>query len=136
MKKLLSSLVLMSLLVFIAGGSVKAQDRVTADIPFAFIVMNKVLPAGSYALGQYGPLPLLLIQESTSRKAACTLTTVVDNDPFKEFESKLVFRRYGEQYFLGQIWTGHVGRQVHKSNEELKVAKGSPEPRLIYVAAK
>ena len=136
MKKLLFLLVLMSLMLVLTGGSVNAQDRVTADISFAFTVMTTVLPAGSYALGQYGPPPLLLIQESTSRKAACVLTTFVENDPFKEFEAKLVFRRYGEQYFLGQIWTGHVGRQIQKSNEELKVAKSSPEPELIYVATK
>ena len=136
MKKLLFLLILMSLLVLLTGGSVNAQDRVIGDIPFAFTVVNKVLPAGSYAVGRYGPPVLLLIQKSTSREGACVLTTFVENDPFKEVEPKLVFRRYGERYFLGEIWTRAIGRHVQKSDEELKVAKSSPEPELIYVATR
>ena len=138
MKKMLFLLVLMSLLVFLPVGPVYAQARVTADIPFAFTVMNKVLTAGSYAVGQYGRPHLLLIQELTSRRGACVLTNAVEIDPVKEVEPKLVFRRYGEQYFLGQIWMsgGNPGREVQKSAKELQVAKNSPEPELIYIAAK
>jgi hypothetical protein len=40
-------------------------------------------------------------------------------------KTKLVFNRYGKQYFLSQIWVegANCGRQLLKSNREKEVAK-------------
>ncbi|HET6962723.1 MAG TPA: hypothetical protein VFJ27_09515 [Terriglobia bacterium] len=142
MKKLLFSLVIMSLLIFLTAGSAYAQTSVKADIPFAFTVSGKSLLAGSYTVSQYGTaIQALLIQELKNPEGqAYVLTSAVETDPGKPLEQpRLVFRRYGEQYFLGQVWMGAgntTGRAVEKSAKERQVAKNSPQPELIYVAAK
>ena len=142
MKKLLSLLALMSLLIFLTAGSAYAQTSVKADIPFDFTVKDKSLLAGSYTVSQYGLAILsLLIQELNNPETqSYVLANAVETNPGKPSQApRLVFRRYGEQYFLGQVWMAAgntTGREIQKSVKELQVAKNSPEPELIYVAAR
>ena len=140
MKKLLFIFVLLSLLSFVTGGSIYAQNRVRADIPFAFTVANELLPAGSYTAERHWTLPaaLLLASENLGTRVNA-LTIGVDFNPVKTVNPTLVFRRYGQQYFLAKVWMGmgdSVGREIPKSAKERQVAKNSSGPELIYVAAK
>ena len=142
MRKVPFLLALISLLIFLTAGSVYAQVRVKADIPFAFTVKDKSLEAGTYTVSQYGiAIQALLIQELKNPEGqAYVLANAVETNLGKSLDRpRLVFRRYGEQYFLGQVWMGEgntTGREIGKSAKELQVAKNSPEPELIYVAAK
>jgi hypothetical protein len=142
MKKLSFLLGLMSLLIFLTAGSAYAQTSVKADIPFAFTVNDKSLLAGSYTMSQYGlAIVSLLIQELNNPEAqAYVLANAVETNPGKALvHPRLVFRRYGEQYFLGQVWMSEgntIGRAIPKSAKELQVAKNSSKPELIYVAVR
>ena len=141
MRKVSVLLALISLLIFLTAGSVYAQTNVRADVPFAFTVTDKSLEAGTYTLWQHGlAIQALLIQELKNPEGqAYVLTSAVETNPRKEVKPMLVFRRYGDHYFLGQVWMGAGntrGREIGKSAKELQVAKNSAEPELIYVAAK
>jgi hypothetical protein len=91
---------LFSMATFITLGSAFAQAQtVEAKIPFAFVVQNRVLPAGTYRIKSVGTN---LIEIGTRGKSILETTTYADaNGP--ESDGKLVFSKYGDQYFLREI---------------------------------
>jgi hypothetical protein len=47
---------------------------------------------------------------------------------------ELVFNRYGQTYFLSQIWTGgDQGRQLFKSNREKEILRGEPRTEIALL---
>ena len=50
--------------------------------------------------------------------------------------SKLVFHRYGSQYFLAQIWTAgyEQGKELPKSSRESEVAQDYPVQNVVLAA--
>ena len=127
------------LLVMLAAGAIYAQDSLTAihvKIPFNFIVGDKTLPEGSYQFNEVLAQPDMPRIKNTKSLDVVVLRTVSVMRG-KEVKPMFVFRRYGEQYYLAQVWNGsNVGKEVPRSNKELQVAKNYPEPQIIYIAAK
>ena len=105
----------------------QAQSILKAEIPFDFAVGNKWLPAGEY---QVKPKPdshgVILIQSQDARSSALAMTIGVTAGKTSDV-GKLVFNRYGEQYFLSKIWTRSslTGRELTKSRLEREVAAHS-----------
>jgi hypothetical protein len=77
-----------------------------------------------------------LIQSMDSRSAAIVLTTTAQNEKPSDV-AKLVFNRYGDQYFLSKIWPGSspAGRGLPKSRLEREVAKGLSTEGTTVIAA-
>ena len=107
-----------------------------ADIPFNFVVGDKQLPPGEYHVKQTHP-SLTLIQSHDARSLAMVLTTATQARKISDV-GKLVFNRYGDQYFLSKIWTpsSDTGREVRKSRLEREVAQRLSEGAPTVVAAK
>jgi hypothetical protein len=85
----------------------KAQTSVSpemrAHVPFAFTVGGKTLPAGDYTVRILNPTSdrkTLQIRSTSGRVSAMVQTVGVNAALAKN--TKLVFRRYGEQYFFAQ----------------------------------
>ena len=96
-----------------------------ADIPFAFQVGNKTMPAGQYWIQRVSDADesAQMIRRTDSSAAAVAQTFAVDA---KNGEStpELVFHKYGNSYFLSEILTGQgQGRQLPKSEREKELAK-------------
>jgi hypothetical protein len=120
------SLILISLLglTFAWAGLVGASPVVTvrADIPFAFSVNNQVLPAGTYEIVQNDNTGMLTIRNQETRRS--TIFSV--NTPQERripAAAKLTFNRYGDQYFLSQVWAWDTGRAVRMSRTEREAAR-------------
>ena len=74
-----------------------------AQVPFAFTVGDKTLPAGSYTLRILNPTSdrkVLQIRSENGRASAIVQTLGV-NGPLAR-HAKLVFRRYGDRHFFAQ----------------------------------
>jgi hypothetical protein len=99
-----------------------AQNRVAADIQFEFMVGDKVLPAGSYIVSPASSGgDALMIRSRDSKKSAIRLTNSVQAK-LNKTNPRLVFHRYGQNYFLAQVWTGDsTGRQLTKSHKEKSI---------------
>jgi hypothetical protein len=112
-----------------AQSSNKAADQLVVDIPFAFSVDYKTLPAGEYAVQTIATAgDALLIQSAdgkTSVLRPCDATERLKN----RTPARLVFHRYGERYFLAEVWNGSdsAGRQLMKSQAELALERESAE---------
>lgn len=111
-----------------ALASVSAQTpghNITANVPFEFNVGDKTLPAGSYAVGRSNSDGTQLrISNRDDNATAIRLTQTVQSSEPKE-QSVLVFKRYGDRYFLSQVWLSgeKEGRQMLKSKSERAMAE-------------
>ena len=129
MKKQLYMVVTIIALITVAGlSSVKAQTRalLKANIPFAFNVGNKTMPAGEYTVRCTNPssdLKVLQILSSGGHQSALVLTSSVSGKI--QVNAKLMFNRYGDQYFLAQAWlpADSIGIQAPASRTEKHLAR-------------
>ncbi|HEV7684099.1 MAG TPA: hypothetical protein VGO68_18350 [Pyrinomonadaceae bacterium] len=106
--------------------SVNAQtvsSKVVANVPFEFSVGYKSMPAGEYAVQTISSASNgLLIQSTDAKISALRLSDETDRIKDKS-QAHLVFHRYGEHYFLAEVWNGaNSGRRLAKSQEESAIA--------------
>jgi hypothetical protein len=135
MKKQLFALVGLGL--FLATASASAQTVwLKTNIPFNFIVNKAELPAGEYTLRSLGSSDTgMLIQSTDSQIAKMVLPSVCASSKVPT-ASKLVFHRYGSEYFLAQIWRAgyEQGKELPKSSRETEVAQDYPVQNVVLAA--
>jgi hypothetical protein len=131
MKKQFQMVVTIIALLIVAGVSnaiAQTQPRVQLNvtIPFAFTIGDRVMPAGDYAVRCTNPssdAKVLQLTSSNSHESALIRTSSVIGK--SENNAKLVFNRYGNQYFLAQVWLASDadGMQAPKSRTEKHTAR-------------
>ena len=109
----------------VTGAQAQAPRKVEVNIPFAFAAGNTTLQPGVYSIkrlsGNY--LTLRSADSSVILNAPVNLTSTDANAV-----ERLVFKKYGDQYFLSQIWlTVDTGR-------ELSVRKKAAKPELVQIS--
>jgi hypothetical protein len=77
-----------------------ATGAVQATVPFNFNVGSRVLPAGTYRI-ESGSSNIITLQNRNGKSAASTLVYAADSDGSSN--GKLVFNKYGNQYFLSKV---------------------------------
>jgi hypothetical protein len=78
-----------------------------------------------------------LIQSKDGRTSALFITMLVRANETQD-KTKLIFHKYGDQYFLTQIWTpGNItGRQLLMTRLERELAKNLAEHRTTALTAR
>jgi hypothetical protein len=103
----------------------QAQEPMVVNIPFDFVAGNTQMPAGEYSVKTSGPTKSLLVisRDDSTASAFINTNAAVASEP--KSESKLIFNRYGDRYFLSQVWTAGnaCGRQLLKSDREKEMAQ-------------
>jgi hypothetical protein len=127
-KQAVNAFVLLSLTLSLSAIHVYPQGNTVIgriDIPFDFSVSDKTLPAGTYSITRANQdRNMLLLRSRDGREAVNILTNPVRAKEAPETR-KLLFRRYGETYFLYQIWQRDEvqGRQLSKSRTERSIER-------------
>jgi hypothetical protein len=124
-KQILKSVTMLMLVVTVgfmtAVASANGQTRtVFANVPFEFNVGESALPAGECSVkAMTSGAEALAIRSQASNKSAVRLSTTIMASKAPE-KTKLVFRRYNQQYFLAEVWHGgeSIGRRLLKSKQE------------------
>ncbi len=120
------ALKMMVLLAVLGVSYVYAQTGRTlvADIPFAFHVGDKLMPAGEYTVASSIATGAVLLR-SADFKARIFAVTFACEKPQTPDQGRLGFRRYGSSYFLARIWTaGYAqGRELPPSRAERESAQ-------------
>ena len=141
-KKALAAFAIAILLITLSAGSSLAHPfgfGVRADVPFDFVVGTKTLPKGTYTLK--------LVQHNTSQnwlvitgwdngETAFASSITVAAEDIEDNSPKLIFNRYGDQYFLSQVWSGArlAGKELPKSQQEREhLAEGHMRPEVIAI---
>ena len=130
-------LVALTLFAVVMVPATQAQSiMLKADIPFDFVVGKTRLPAGEYHVKPVNQA-VTLIQSRDARASAIAMTTAVQAKKTADV-GKLVFNRYGDQYFLSKIWSAasDTGRELPKSSLEREVAQGVSKATTLVIAAK
>jgi hypothetical protein len=73
----------------------------TAKIPFSFSVNGATLPPGDYFISPGVPAPGMVVIRGTRSVLTITIPSGVRDDR----EPHLVFHKYGDEYFLREVWT-------------------------------
>ena len=130
-KELLKGLTMLTLVVALAlatavvSANAQSSNKVVADIPFEFSVGYKTMPAGEYSVQAVSSAGnALLIQSRDAKTSALRLSDATEGIKNKA-HARLVFHRYGERYFLAEVWNGadSTGRQLLKSLEERAIER-------------
>ena len=101
----------------IAVPVVDAQQTImTCNVPFAFNIGDKQLPAGTYIVREMDRGTL--IQSKDGENSVLGIYNYAG--PSKADQNKLVFDKVGDHYFLAQIWTSarDQGLSVPQSQQE------------------
>jgi hypothetical protein len=119
---ILSLVSMFTLCAAVASANAQLSTPVRAKIPFDFSVGDKKLEAGEFSFSRssgFGDIRTMSVSSVDSSTRMFQLTSVAQALRPKN-ESTLVFHKYGDQYFLEQIWTGGAqeGTQVPESRSE------------------
>jgi hypothetical protein len=113
--------------VLVAVSAAMAQRQpgdVWVNVPFSFLVGNHQMPPGRYLVIPAGSGFLRVFDTKDFHdKLLVPVHSVESRVPQTP---KLVFHRYGDSYFLAEIWNanGNIGRQLPKSKGEQEIASG------------
>lgn|SRR5215469_6495043 len=122
MKALRSVIPTLGMLLVVSGAHAQS-DTVSVRVPFDFIVGKQVYSAGNYLFSsQARSIQAVFIRSTDDRKVGLVLTQNCQKfNPAAK--TMLTFDRYGDQYFLKQIWMqGNTrGREFPKSPIEKKL---------------
>ena len=117
----------------------QAQEHLVVNIPFDFVAGNTTLPAGEYSVQVSGPERALILIDRKDPAPSVIIDSNADVANEIQSQSRLVFNRYGDRYFLSQVWAAgnSRGRQLLKSGREkemAQVAKIEAQGQITLVA--
>ena len=138
MKHIQRAIALSGLLLLLTFSSALAQsDRQTIiHIPFNFSVGEKAFTAGKYVIerNRKDSDTVWVIKRKDNVGKAMLLTRPVRANETQQ-ETRLVFRQYGDLYFLAEFWTAgdQTGREIQVSDREKALDKALADKRQDHV---
>ena len=137
MKRQIVSLVGVLGLLLVAACANAQSVNVKADVPFDFMVGKSTLPAGEYSIQSIstGASSVLAIRGGKTNQMLASANNAETLNP--SANSRLVFHKYGDQYFLSQIWlqVERAGREFKITRREAEMAKSVPTSEDVIVLA-
>ena len=135
-KQSLKIFLMFGLFAILAASNAQAQTvarEQAANIPFSFTVGDKTFEAGSYTIARINPRTdpsPLVIKSEDGRTRKIVLTTSV-REGKAQGAARLVFNRYGDQYYLAQVWTQSdiAGLEIPRSRSERTLLAGVSRER-------
>ena len=121
----------------------KSVDGMRAQVPFDFHVGDRLVRAGSYTVKSLTDDELVL-RISNGSEIATTTTNSGRDKGNGEGSPRLVFHKYGDQYFLAAVWGGDSnGRTLSESKRERNLRRemsaargGDAGMEVVTVAAR
>jgi len=116
-----------------SSSQTKSGDT-TVTVPFSFVVANQELPSGRYIVASIAQ-GVLRIFTPHGQGVAVPVHTTEGKGP--EDSGKVVFHRYGNTYFLSEVWTpgSDIGKQVFRSKaeKEVEMRQGKSEIAVLRI---
>lgn len=114
------------------------EKNSSMEIPFDFIVKNKVFPAGEYSLKRLNKNnPNFLILKKSDGKFKALFLTQSFKGENKTGKSYLMFKRYDKSYFLAGVWNNKEkqGYRLLQSKSEKRLKKNK-RPKIVKLIKK
>jgi len=135
-KQNLVMLVALASSLVLAGQSFARPRVLEADVPFAFEVGSKRLPAGHYQIESVttGAATLEVIRQGNG-DARTTISTMAVEPGVANAQPQLIFHRYSNTFFLYQIRDGAgKARQLFESKQEKEAAVREAASKVVLAA--
>ena len=121
-----------------AGKALAQSNAVQATVPFEFTAGNVQLPAGEYeveAMGPWGGSTLSVHNVNSNAGSVVLSNSCQSKKPAAD--AKLVFYRYGHQYFLAQVWNRNsvAGSQIQINPRQTELAKNQSKDQVVLIAS-
>jgi hypothetical protein len=135
------ALMILALALIVSVPMTQAQVRARASVPFDFSLDQQSMPAGTYEISSVGA-KVLAVRNLDTREARLVIESmhVQVSQASDTPHAKLIFRKYGDQYFLAQIWDGQnhtgIGFPESKLEKELLASGNGSQPEVVVIAMK
>ena len=118
------------------GTALQAQEyRVTSKVPFSFIVSGRTCPAGPYALQAQSYQNFEYLKNLRGKCSLFVNSRRILLEPAGNAHARLIFHRYGNSYFLSQVWNGQgTGSVLPVSERERKMQELTSAPAVATAA--
>jgi hypothetical protein len=129
-----AALLAATFLVFSAVSAQGFSDHMKGKIPFAFYVADEQLPAGNYDV-QTIASGVVKVYNSETHNVVLFNTVRLSNPVRDSSGAKLIFHRYGDDYFLSEMWWSGTqdGLKTIESKREHELARLSTPVRVSIV---
>lgn len=108
----------------VSPASAKSGMELRAQVPFDYHVGDRVIPAGRCAVTTTNNDGSVLSIRSEGGEVALALTNGKQAKSGKS-SPRLVFHKYGDQYFLAAVWSAdEMGRTLPESDSERTARRG------------
>lgn len=119
---MLVTIMAMALVTAVVSANAQTSGQnLRADVPFDFVVGDKTMTAGEFSVRSITQQSDagIAVRSADSSQSAIRLSESVQAAKAPQ-QSMLVFHRYGDKYYLAQIWTAgkSEGRELLKSKSE------------------
>lgn len=134
---MLKSILMTAAIALVTSFSSPAQTgAIKVEIPFDFVVGGARLPAGEYLVDMHVASGVISVRATDGSGSVSIPSSYVITSTKRVEECRLVFNRYGNRYFLSQVWgTGTDGIGLRKSRREIETASAEtrpPEERILF----
>ena len=104
--------------------------------PFSFTVDSQTLPPGQYYVLSVTPERSIRLA-SIDGKHSATVNDLPNYATSPSPNSRLVFHKYGNEYFLAQVWTAgdNVARNPFISQRAMEIAHSGSQPDTKIILA-
>ena len=118
-----TSLLFLSLMI--VAQVAHAQEPMVVNIPFEFVAGNVTLPAGEYLVEKLEKNSVVVFTHRNQPDISAIVMTIASQANASPSDSKLVFNRYGNLYFLSQFWSAGSsrGQLLLKSAREEEISR-------------
>jgi hypothetical protein len=111
-----------------------SQLLMKVNVPFSFGVEGHSMPAGEYSIFTVTPEREIRMVSADGKQSAI-VNTLPNYANTPSINSRLVFHRYGDEYFLTQVWTAgqNVARNPLSSKRAMALASSGARPQTFTV---
>ena len=128
----------LSLPMLLSAAAETQTTQMKVAVPFEFIIGDTVLPAGYYDVHSIDPWGgrELSIHSVTSKAGTLFLSNPCLSAKTSD-SNKLVFYRYGQKYFLAEVWTVNpdIGRKVRLDERQTELARNQQKGEVVLTAS-
>ena len=128
MKSHTTKLLVAAMLILIALPSF--AQTLKANVPFDFVANNVKIAAGELMISRMDSDHEVL-RTAAGRGLMICKTTLADE---RVAHPKLVFNRYGSDYYLAEIWTGAQVEKVPFGKQQRRIAQLKTPDEVVAVA--
>ena len=138
MKRTLTSIAAAIGSLLVPFGILRAQtERAVYQVPFSFNAEGVELSSGKYILSSSTGTQTGMLHGADGKGVLFIISRTLSG---KDGPGHLTFNKYGDKYFLRQVWDGNTGSPIPISVEEREILRNQQEaktvPEKVTIAAK